>query len=104
MADTDIPDPVDCATKYDGYLCGDHEPATYEDALHLDHDGREWCAKCSAHCQLMVLGDKLGYPELKNGKKAKDIFLRAGQASWLVCATSWGTQHVENALKLAQLM
>jgi hypothetical protein len=106
MADTDIPDPVDCATKYDGCLCGDHEPATYEEGVVLDAMGNEWCSKCLAHCQLMILGEKLGYPELKNGKKAKDIFLRAGQASWLICATSWGDQYVAEALKIAiaQLM
>ena len=95
---------MDCATKYDGYLCGDHEPATYEEVLHLDHDGRECCAKCLAHCQLMALGETLGYPAIIRGKKGKDILVKAGQENWLQVATKWGHSLVIEALTLAQLM
>jgi hypothetical protein len=95
---------VDCANRFDGYLCGDHEPATYNEVLHLDNDGREWCSKCLDHCQLMNIGERLGYPAIMRGKKAKDIFVKAGQAAWLETATKWGHEYTKEALALAQLM
>jgi hypothetical protein len=98
----DIQPLVECATQYDGYLIGDHEPATYEEGVDFDAQVNMWCCKCLAHCELMKLGEELGYPELKNGKKAKDIFLKLGQTAWLECATKWGHQYVIEALKLAQ--
>jgi hypothetical protein len=104
MADTDLPAPVDCATKYDGFQCCGHEPATYEDVLHLDNDGREWCSKCLAHCQLMNIGERLGYPAIMRDKGGKDIFVRAGQGAWLACASRWGHSLVSEALQIALSM
>jgi len=98
----DVQPLVECATQYDGYLIGAHNPSTYAEEVGFDATGNVWCSKCLAHSQLMEIGEELGYPEIKNGNKPKDIFVKAGQIKWLECATKWGHVYVQNALMIVQ--
>jgi hypothetical protein len=100
-ASQDILSEMTCSTRFDMYLCEEHQPAPDEDGVEFDEVGNMWCSKCHVQHSFMMLGADRGYPEVKNKKV---VVVKAGHERWLAYAKTMGHQYVESALKLAQLM
>lgn len=88
-----------CSTRFDMMLTEEHRPAPDELGVEFDEMGNMWCSKCQAQYEFMMLGERLGYPALKNGKRE---VVKAGADKWLAYARAMGHQHVGEALKLAK--